>query len=32
MEVSFTAVAPRAVRLQPPPAPAADAGGQQRLL
>ena len=32
MEVSFTAVAPRAVRLHPPPAPAADAGGQQRLL
>lgn len=32
MEVSFTATAPTAVRLHPPLTPAADAGGQQRLL
>jgi small-conductance mechanosensitive channel len=32
MEVVFSAVAPRPVRLHPPPEPAADAGGQQRLL
>ncbi len=32
MEVSFIATAPRAVRLHPPLAPVADAGGQQRLL
>jgi small-conductance mechanosensitive channel len=32
MEVSFIATAPRAVRLYPPLTPAADAGGQQRLL
>jgi hypothetical protein len=32
MEVSFSAVAPRAVRLHLPAAPAADASGQQRLL
>jgi small-conductance mechanosensitive channel len=32
MEVSFIATAPRAVRLHPPLTPAADAGGQQRLL
>ena len=32
MEVSFIATAPRAVRLHPPLTPAAEAGGQQRLL
>jgi small-conductance mechanosensitive channel len=32
MEVTFTATAPRPVRLHPPPAPAQDPGGQQRLL
>jgi small-conductance mechanosensitive channel len=32
MEVSFIATAPRAVRLYPPLTPAADLGGQQRLL
>ncbi|HXZ61003.1 MAG TPA: mechanosensitive ion channel family protein [Steroidobacteraceae bacterium] len=32
MEVSFIATAPRPVRLHPPLAPVADAGGQQRLL
>ena len=32
LEVSFIATAPRALRLHPPLAPAADAGGQQRLL
>jgi small-conductance mechanosensitive channel len=32
MEVSFIATAPRAVRLHPPLTPAADSGGQQRLL
>ncbi|HEV2285632.1 MAG TPA: mechanosensitive ion channel family protein [Steroidobacteraceae bacterium] len=32
MEVSFVATAPRAVRLHPPLTPAADGGGQQRLL
>ena len=32
MEVSFIATAPRSVRLHPPLTPAADAGGQQRLL
>ena len=32
MEVSFSATAPRLVRLHPPLAPAQDAGGQQRLL
>ena len=32
MEVSFIATTPRAVRVHPPPAPAAEAGGQQRLL
>jgi small-conductance mechanosensitive channel len=32
MEVSFIATAPKAVRLHPPLTPAADAGGQQRLL
>ncbi|HTC17180.1 MAG TPA: mechanosensitive ion channel family protein [Steroidobacteraceae bacterium] len=32
MEVTFTASAPRPLRLYPPLAPAADAGGQQRLL
>jgi small-conductance mechanosensitive channel len=32
MEVTFIATAPRAVRLHPPLTPAADAGGQQRLL
>jgi MscS family membrane protein len=32
MEISFSAVAPRAVRLHRPAAPAADASGQQRLL
>ena len=31
-EVSFIATAPRAVRLHPPLTPAADAGGQQRVL
>lgn len=32
MEVAFVATAPTPVRLHPPLAPAADAGGQQRLL
>jgi small-conductance mechanosensitive channel len=32
MEVSFVATAPTPVRLHPPLTPAADAGGQQRLL
>ena len=32
MEVSFIATAPRPIRLHPPLAPSADAGGQQRLL
>jgi small-conductance mechanosensitive channel len=32
MEVTFIATAPRPVRLHPPLTPAADAGGQQRLL
>jgi small-conductance mechanosensitive channel len=32
MEVSFSATAPRPVRLHLPPGPAQDAGGQQRLL
>jgi len=32
MEISFTATAPRPVRLHPPAPPAADASGQQRLL
>jgi small-conductance mechanosensitive channel len=32
LEVSFIATAPRPVRLHPPLTPAADAGGQQRLL
>jgi small-conductance mechanosensitive channel len=32
MEITFIATAPRAVRLYPPLAPSADAGGQQRLL
>jgi small-conductance mechanosensitive channel len=32
MEVSFIATVPRPVRLHPPLTPAADAGGQQRLL
>ena len=32
MEVSFVATAPQPVRLHPPLTPAADAGGQQRLL
>jgi small-conductance mechanosensitive channel len=32
MEVSFVATAPTPVRLHPPLSPAADAGGQQRLL
>ena len=32
LEVSFVATAPTPVRLHPPLAPAADAGGQQRLL
>jgi small-conductance mechanosensitive channel len=32
MEVTFIATAPRPVRLHPPLAPVADAGGQQRLL
>jgi small-conductance mechanosensitive channel len=32
LEISFVATAPRPVRLHPPPPPAADASGQQRLL
>jgi small-conductance mechanosensitive channel len=32
MEITFIATAPRPVRLYPPLAPAADGGGQQRLL
>jgi small-conductance mechanosensitive channel len=32
LEVSFSATAPRPVRLYPPSVPAQDAGGQQRLL
>ena len=32
MEVSFLATTPRPVRLHPPPGPAQDSGGQQRLL
>jgi len=32
LEISFVATAPQSVRLHPPPPPAADASGQQRLL